>query len=63
MLWLTGNRCQVCKAEKDLEVHHAAGYDCMFAERPEDLVVLCARCHTLYEDALILEVPHGNERD
>jgi hypothetical protein len=25
MLWLAGNRCQVCKNEVELEVHHAAG--------------------------------------
>jgi len=57
MLWLTGNRCQVCKAEKDLEVHHASGYTSLIAERPEDLVVLCRRCHGILEDSLIIPAP------
>lgn len=47
-LWAAGERCQVCKSEKHLEVHHASGYSCLGAERPEDLVVLCRRCHELY---------------
>lgn len=48
MLWLADYRCQVCKSEKDLEVHHASGYSCLGHERPEDLIVLCRRCHELY---------------
>lgn len=48
MLWLAGERCQVCKSPGPLEVHHASGYGCLGTERPEDLVVLCRRCHELY---------------
>lgn len=51
MLWLAGGRCQVCKNEQDLEVHHASGYDCLFNERPEDLLVMCGKCHSLYSEA------------
>jgi len=49
MLWLTGGRCQVCKSEESVEVHHAMPYrDCLYHERPEDLCCLCSRCHALY---------------
>ncbi len=51
MLWLAGYRCQICKSQKALEVHHASGYSCLGNETPDDLVVLCRRCHQLYSEA------------
>jgi len=53
-IWVAGGRCQVCKGEQDLEVHHASGYDCLFHEQPEDLAVLCRRCHELYSEAAVI---------
>lgn len=38
------NRCQRCGAEGILEVHHLT-YDNLYNERPEDLEVLCKKCH------------------
>jgi len=46
-LWVAGNRCQLCRSEENLEVHHN-NYDCLFNERPGDLVVLCRECHEVY---------------
>ncbi len=50
MLWLAGERCQVCKSQKGLEVHHASGYSCLGNETPDDLIVLCNLCHKLYSE-------------
>ncbi len=46
-LWMAGNRCQLCNCEEDLEVHHN-GYNCLFNERSEDLVVFRRECHEVY---------------
>jgi 5-methylcytosine-specific restriction endonuclease McrA len=40
----TQNRCQRCGAEKNLEVHHLT-YDNLYNEKPQDLEVLCKKCH------------------
>lgn len=40
----SGHKCQSCGAHKDLEVHHKH-YETLGNEQPEDLVVLCIRCH------------------
>lgn len=45
-IWAAGGRCQLCRSEKDLQVHHN-NYDCLFHERPEDLAVLCGQCHEI----------------
>jgi 5-methylcytosine-specific restriction endonuclease McrA len=39
-----GYRCQRCKADEALEVHHLT-YDRLGFERPQDLMVLCNPCH------------------
>jgi hypothetical protein len=57
MLWLADYRCQVCKSPEGVEVHHASGYGCLGAERPEDLVVLCSYHHRLFHGAE--EAPGG----
>jgi len=45
-LWHAGFRCQLCGSTDNLEVHHSPqGYDHLFEERPEDVVVLCRKCH------------------
>lgn len=38
------NRCQRCGAEKNLQVHHLT-YDNLYNEKPQDLEVLCKKCH------------------
>lgn len=45
-----GNRCQVCNADKRLDVHHRT-YERIGNERPEDLTVLCRGCHELYHES------------
>ncbi len=40
-------RCQVCNSPDALDVHHRT-YDRLGHELPEDLTVLCGRCHTLF---------------
>lgn len=47
--WVSGDppRCQLCSAEDNLQVHHR-DYKRRGFERPEDLTVLCADCHTKY---------------
>lgn len=46
-----GWRCQVCNEEaskgKPLDVHHRT-YERRGAERAEDVIVLCRRCHELF---------------
>ena len=36
--------CDKCGKKKNLHVHHLT-YDNIFHERPEDLIVLCKKCH------------------
>lgn len=43
------NSCQVCCRSKRLQVHHRT-YERVGAERPADLIVLCAQCHSLFHD-------------
>jgi hypothetical protein len=43
-------RCQVCNAKGILNVHHRT-YERRGAELPEDVIVLCRSCHSLF---------HGN---
>ncbi len=38
-------RCQECSSEKRLEVHHLT-YKNLGNEQPDDLLVLCHRCHS-----------------
>lgn len=40
----SGRRCQSCGTLRDLEVHHKH-YETFGHEKPEDLEVLCIRCH------------------
>lgn len=45
-----GNRCQVCyQADEQLDTHHRT-YERLGHERPEDLIVLCRGCHTLFHE-------------
>jgi hypothetical protein len=44
-----GYRCQVCNCKsKRLDAHHRT-YERLGNERPEDITVLCHKCHELYE--------------
>jgi len=51
-----GQRCQVCGATGSLEVHHNT-YARLGFEEPQDLVVLCARCHATYHRELDPRLP------
>ena len=46
-LWAASYRCQLCRGQRDLQVHHN-NYDCLGDETPDDLVVLCKKCHEIY---------------
>lgn len=52
-----GYRCQVCNGQGVLDCHHRT-YERVGREHPEDVTVLCRRCHQLfhgYEDDLASE--------
>jgi 5-methylcytosine-specific restriction endonuclease McrA len=52
MLSRAGYRCQICgKHDTQLDVHHNS-YERYGDERPQDLVVLCRRCHELFHGGL-----------
>lgn len=40
----SGNKCENCGFQYELEVHHKT-YENLGAEKISDLMVLCARCH------------------
>lgn len=42
-----GHRCQVCNSTDRLNVHHRT-YERIFCELPDDLFVLCDRCHRIF---------------
>ena len=43
-------RCQVCNV-KDVELHvHHRTYERRGDERPQDLIVLCCDCHTIFHE-------------
>lgn len=42
-----GHRCQVCNGKDALNTHHRT-YANIGHEKPEDLTVLCHKCHGLY---------------
>ena len=44
-LFEAGYKCESCKSERRLEVHHK-NYDCIGKETNEDLQVLCNFCHS-----------------
>lgn len=43
------HRCQVCNADKHLDVHHRT-YERLGNEKPGDLTVLCRSCHELFHE-------------
>lgn len=43
------HRCQVCNADRHLDVHHRT-YERLGDERPGDLTVLCRSCHELFHE-------------
>jgi hypothetical protein len=44
-----GNKCQLCKSDKKLNVHHN-NYLSLGKEEPSDVIVLCERCHRIHHD-------------
>jgi hypothetical protein len=48
------HRCQVCNADKHLDVHHRT-YERLGNEKPGDLTVLCRTCHELFHGTLKLK--------
>lgn len=53
-----GNKCQLCKSDKKLNVHHN-NYSSLGKEEPSDIIVLCERCHKIHHDN---EIPKKNIR-
>jgi len=45
------DKCQLCNANSNIQAHHRS-YKCKGVEIPEDLVVLCGDCHSLYHKQL-----------
>ena len=45
----SGNKCQLCAGKKTLDVHHNS-YARLGHEQPEDVVVLCRKCHAKHHD-------------
>ena len=45
-----GYRCERCRSEIELQVHHKT-YKNLGHEEPEDLIVLCEICHTKKHDS------------
>lgn len=42
-----GNRCMVCNSDINIQAHHRT-YERLGQELPEDITVLCAKCHELF---------------
>ncbi len=55
-IWAAGGRCAVCGSDRELQAHHRT-YANLFSESAADLVILCRRCHELYEEARLLPTP------
>lgn len=45
----SGHRCQVCNSPDNLEAHHRT-YERLGHERPGDITVLCAECHSRFHN-------------
>jgi hypothetical protein len=45
-----GGRCQICNSDLLLQVHHRKYPSSLGWEHPEDLTVLCRRCHDLFHN-------------
>jgi len=60
-LTAAGDACQVCNSSENLQVHHRT-YENLGHERPDDVTVLCKRCHAFYHQILQdqLEQPFYN---
>ncbi len=43
-LWAAGGRCRTCGSTAEVQVHHV-DYSSLGEEGPDDVVVLCSRCH------------------
>jgi 5-methylcytosine-specific restriction endonuclease McrA len=56
--WMADFRCQLCGALENLQVHHST-YRRLGNERPEDLIVLCRRCHSTHHHSLETRPEHG----
>lgn len=39
-----GRNCEICGSSRRLEVHHLT-YKNVYKEEPEDLLILCRKCH------------------
>jgi len=60
-LYWAGYRCQVCNGTNHLEGHHRT-YERLDCERPSDVTILCADCHTLFHGRLP-PTPETDPRD
>ena len=50
-LWAAGGRCRTCGSTRELVIHHR-DYSSVGEETPDDVTVLCARCHGAITRAL-----------
>jgi len=50
-LWLDATNCYGCDFGEKLEIHHI-NYESLWNEQPDDIIILCRRCHTKIHDAL-----------
>ena len=46
---LRGKQCEVCESKRNVQVHHLT-YKNVFNEEPEDLILLCRKCHEKEHD-------------
>jgi len=44
-----GKKCEKCDSKYNIQVHHLT-YRNVFNEEPEDLIILCAKCHQKEHD-------------
>jgi Holliday junction DNA helicase RuvB len=57
-----GFRCRACKGKHDLHAHHVIWRSRKGPTKPWNLITLCARCHGLVHEGLIVltgKAPHG----
>ncbi len=52
-----GNKCQLCSNHDLLNVHHN-NYKCIGKETPQDLIVICRKCHKRFHNIKIRSFRH-----
>ena len=59
-----GYKCEICGSAINIEVHHTT-YDhlCQEAKHPDDLLVVCKKCHRKLHETDLAERRHEGETD